>query len=329
MPRPAFTSLTRRDFLRRSGLLAIGSLAAASAWGEDDLAAGSGGGPLRVVFATDIHLMLNGGLGSAAGLAQCLRAIEALRPAPAFILCGGDLTQELPVLSLPAAEKHFDLFLKIWRDNTALPTRWMVGNHDIAGTKVATAPRDDPRFGEGLFRERLRLERTRYAFGAGGWRFIVLDDVSFNAVGDYAGVFDADQLAFLRAELAAHPDVPTAVCCHIPAISALPTLAGLARSFGAGIRSSASSLVVRNPQPFLDAVENPSSQVKLVLSGHLHHLEQTEAAGIRFINSGAVCGNWWRGPQAGCAEGFTVLDLHPDGRVESNYQSYGWKAVTS
>lgn len=317
-----FRAVTRRDFLRRSALLAAGGWAAnrASATGEAP--------PLRVVFATDIHLMLDDALGSARGLAQCLKAIEALQPAPAFILCGGDLTQELPALALDAAEKHLDHFLRLWKENTSLPTRWMLGNHDLAATRTPAAARDDPRFGEGLFRQRFGLAQTFYSFDAGGWHFVVLDDVVFDPEGNYVGNFEPEQIAFLRADLAAHAGEPTVIGCHIPAVSVLPALAGLAKSLGANVRAP-SSLVAQDPKLFMDTIRDSKAKVKLVLSGHLHHLEQTEVDGIRFINSGAVCGNWWKGPQAGSPEGFTVLDLHSDGRAETNYQTYGWKAVAN
>lgn len=316
-----FQAVTRRDFLRRSALLAAGGWAAS-------LPAAEEARPLRAVFATDIHLMLDDALGSARGLAQCLKAIEALRPAPEFILCGGDLTQELPALGLDAAEKHLDRFLRLWKDNTSLPTRWMLGNHDLAGTKVTAAPRDDPRFGEGLFRQRFGLAKSFYSFDAGAWHFVVLDDVVFDPEGNYVGDFEPEQIAFLRADLAAHADQPTVIGCHIPAVSVLPAMAGIAKSLGANVHTP-SSLVAKDPKLFLDTIRDAKARVKLVLSGHLHHLEQTEVDGIRFINSGAVCGNWWKGPQAGSPEGFTVLDLHPDGRAEANYQTYGWKAAAA
>lgn len=317
-----FQAVNRRGFLRRSALLAAGGWAANLAAAVDEAK------PLRVVFATDIHLMLNDALGSARGMAQCLQAIEALKPTPAFILCGGDLTQELPAIDLDAAEKHLDHFMRVWKDNTSLPTRWMLGNHDLAATKVLAAPRNDPRFGEGLFRQRAGLDKTFYSFDAGGWHFVVLDDVVFDPEGNYIGNFEPEQISFLRDDLAAHPNEPTVIGCHIPAVSVLPTIAGLAKSLGATLRTPA-SLVAQDTQLFVDTIRDSKAQVKLVLSGHLHHLEQTDVDGIRFLNSGAVCGNYWKGPQAGCPEGFTVLDLHPDGRAEANYQTYGWKAVAS
>jgi 3',5'-cyclic AMP phosphodiesterase CpdA len=89
----------------------------------------------------------------------------------------GDLTHESPQLDLPAAERLIDRFLKIWKDHTDLSTFFTFGNHDLVGTKNASVNREDPRFGKGLYRMRLSLDRNFYAFRKGGWRFIVLDDV--------------------------------------------------------------------------------------------------------------------------------------------------------
>jgi 3',5'-cyclic-AMP phosphodiesterase len=55
-------------------------------------------------------------------------------------------------------------------------------------------------------------------------------------------------------------------------------------------------------------------------------LEQIQIDGLAYLNSGAICGNWWKGAQVGCPEGFTVLDLGRNGHVAAEYRSYGWKA---
>ena len=56
-----------------------------------------------------------------------------------------------------------------------------------------------------------------------------------------------------------------------------------------------------------------------------HAEEMLRWRGTTFITGGAVCGDKWRGPKHGTAEGFGVLTLRPD-RVDWRYESYGWKA---
>ena len=314
------TPILRREFIAKAALLAgamslrIGSAAAAP-----------GKEPLRVVFATDSHLMVNNALRSDEGIVACLKAIEAVYPKPDFVLCGGDLTHESPELDFPAAEQLIDRFLALWKDHTQLPTFFTFGNHDLVGTKNASTARDDPRFGKGLYRMRLGLERTYYAFERQGWRFIVLDDVLPQPGGAYIGEYAEDQLRFLRSALSERPQVPTVLCGHIPPISVLPGLNGSTKTEGATIRTPA-SLVADNPAALRQVLVETNANVKIVLAGHLHHLEQIQVDGVSFLNAGAICGNWWKGKQMGCPEGFLVLDLRPDGSFSADYRSYGWQA---
>src|SRR5271165_1001632 len=75
------------------------------------------------------------------------------------------------------------------------------------------------------------------------------------------------------------------------------------------------------------SLTDTKANVKAVFAGHLHHLEQIQVDGISYITSGAICGNWWKGAQNGCPEGFLVVDLSSEGNVEANYHSFGWKAA--
>ena len=272
--------------------------------------------------------MADGALRSEQGLVACLQAVEELTPKPDFCLFGGDLTHESPELDFPAAERLLERFLAVWRTHTDLPTFFTFGNHDLVGTKNRAVNRDDPRFGKGLFRLRLELERLSYAFEKGGWRFIVLDDVIPEPDGTYIGEFAEQELSFLRGELEAHRQVPTVVCTHIPTVSILPNLnvIGSVQAAGARIETPA-SLVVSNARDLHRAFVESKADVRLVLGGHLHHLEQIEVDGVHYLTGGAVCGNWWKGAQNGCPEGFTVLDLHEDGTVRAEYRGYGWKAT--
>ncbi len=317
-------TVTRRRFVGQVALAGLGAVLGARRILGGDVA--NGAGALRVVFATDSHLMLNDAHNSGRGLAQCLDAIEALSPRPDLILCGGDLTHELPNLDFPGGEKLVDHFLEIWRGHTSLPTYFTFGNHDLAATRLPGVKKDDPRFGKGLFRERLHLEKTFYAFDAGGWHFVVLDDVAPNPDGSYNGEYAEEQLQFLRADLAAAAGRPSVLCGHIPSVSIMPTVAGLAKITGRNIETPI-SLVASNTRALLDVVTSPGANVKLMLAGHLHHLEQVSVDGIAFLNGGAICGNWWKGAQAGCPEGFTVLDLMADGTFVAKYRSFDWKAV--
>ena len=317
--------ISRREFVSRAAML-TGGLTAGLRMARADTQNPPLGNGLRAVFATDAHVMVDNRLRSEDGLKAALLAIENLKPKPELILFGGDLTHESPELDFPAAEQLIDRFLKVWKDHTDVPTFFTFGNHDLVGTKNATVNREDPRFGKGLYRMRLELERNFYAFRKSGWRFIVLDDVLPEPDGSYVGQFAEEQLAFLRNELRADAQTPTVLCGHIPSVSVLPNLSinGETKANGAQFETPA-SLVAQNTSDLHQVLTETAGNVKLVLAGHLHHLEQIQIDGLSFINGGAICGNWWKGAQKGCPEGFMVLDLSSDGRVAAEYRSYGWR----
>jgi 3',5'-cyclic-AMP phosphodiesterase len=318
--------ISRREFVSRVAVL-TGGLTAGLRMEQAAATDPPHGNSLRVIFATDSHLMVGNQLRSEDGLTAALGAFGSLTPKADLILFGGDLTHESPMLDFPAAEQLIDRFLKIWKDHTDLPTFFTFGNHDLVGTKNASVNREDPRFGKGLYRMRLGLESDFYAFRKGGWRFIVLDDVRPEPDGTYLGEFAEEQLAFLRTELQRDSQMPTVICGHIPSVSVLPNLSvcGETKTNGANFETPA-ALVAHNASDLHNVLKETKANVKIVLAGHLHHLEQIQIDGVSYTNAGAICGNWWKGAQMGCPEGFLLLDLLSDGTVASEYRSYGWKA---
>ena len=224
------------------------------------------------------------------------------------------------------AEQLLDRFFDIWKKHISIETHYVFGNHDLVGTKNPAVSRDDPRFGKGLFQKHLDLPRLYYSFENAGWRFIILDDVWPNPDGTYYAEYKADQLAFLQSELQKESSKPTIIACHIPAVSVFPAIAGLTKLDRTNIEIP-SSLVSRNTKNLIDTIHGASANVKLVLAGHLHHQERVDTDGICYLNGGAVCGNWWKGANMGCPEGFNIIDLHPDGTFSLEYRAFGWKAA--
>ncbi len=277
----------------------------------------------RFAFLTDLHLLENGKLGSADGIAACLDAVEKLDPRPEFILTGGDLVHDSRHLPVDEAERRLDFFLQIWKNHTSLPAHWVFGNHDLVGTSNPAVPANNPHYSKGLFRDRFQLPQLFYSFDFRGWHFVILDDIAPEPGGTYQGELFNDELAFLRTDLAAHAAMPTILCAHIPMVSALPMSVFIAMAKNLAAQSP-SRLVCVNADELMD--DFPGHNVKAVLSGHLHHYERMEINGVRFINSGAVCGNYWKGKMLDCPEGFGVVDLGADGSVKFAYRDYGWTA---
>jgi 3',5'-cyclic-AMP phosphodiesterase len=316
--------VTRREFLRRSLITAAGMVTGVSA-ATISPEPTSSGGSLRLVFATDTHLMQNNTLRSEEGLAAAVEAIRALQPRPDLIVCGGDLTHPTPDLDYPAANKLLDRFFGIWKPLHPIETHYVFGNHDFVGTKNPRVSRRDPRFGKGLFEKRLGLSRLYYSFEKRDWRFIILDDVWSTPDGSYYGQYKADQLDFLQSELKAYKEKPTVIANHIPSISPFGTLVAFARFVETSFKRRP-SLISRNGKRLVNLIRDSGANVKLVLAGHLHHQERLEIDGVSYLNGGAVCGNWWKGSMMGCPEGFNVVDLRPDGSFAIAYKTFGWRA---
>ncbi len=320
MPTPSYS---RRHFLRQ--ILSAGALATT---GLESLSARTSGAlattaePFRFAFVTDIHLMPNPSMHAVAGLTACLTAVENLNPRPEFILVGGDLVNGSPDMTIPEAEKNLALFLKVWSDHTALPARWVFGNHDLVGTSNPAASAQDRFYGKGLFRDRFELPQLFYSFDYKGWHFVVLDDIGVNGSLYTGKIFD-DELSYLRADLTAHRSSPTILCSHIPLASNAPMALHLAKAIGLELHGPHVVVCENTSALFSDL---PTHNIRAVLSGHLHYYETLSRGGIQYITSGAVCGNYWRGPVLGCPEGFGVVDVGPNGSVDFDYASYGWKA---
>jgi Icc protein len=314
---------SRRHFLRQ--LLGAG---VATATGLDSLlgqstAAPSAAQAFRFAFLTDLHLMKDGDLRSAEGIAACLAAVEKLDPRPDFILVGGDLVNLARDLTVAEAERRFDFFLKIWNDHTALPAHWTFGNHDLAGTSNTSVSPTEKFYGKALFQDRFKLQRLFYSFDLKNWHFIVLDDIAPQPDRTYIGKLFDDEMLFLKADLEAHRNVPTIICTHIPVMSLLP--AGLLLAHGSEPQYHLpKNLVCTNADELFQDL--PRHNVRAVLSGHLHRFEKVAMNGVPIINSGAVCGNYWKGPMLDCPEGFGAVDLGANGSVAFDYRAYGWKA---
>jgi len=152
---------------------------------------------------------------------------------------------------------------------------------------------------------------------------VVLDDIALLADHSYEGLLFDDELAFLQADLNAHAASPTILCTHIPFISSMPFSIELAQVTGFHVKMP-KNLVCTNAGAA--AADFAGHNIRAVLAGHLHRYEKLELGGVPVYNSGAVCGNYWKGPMFDCPEGFGVVDLGADGSVKFDYRSYGWKA---
>jgi predicted phosphodiesterase len=82
--------------------------------------------------------------------------------------------------------------------------------------------------------------------------------------------------------------------------------------------------VIENSRDVLDLFSGHN--LKLVLQGHLHIVEEAYIDGIRFITGGAVCAKWWEGPRQGMEEGYVLVHVTGE-EIDWEYVDYGWDAV--
>jgi predicted phosphodiesterase len=64
--------------------------------------------------------------------------------------------------------------------------------------------------------------------------------------------------------------------------------------------------------------------LKLVLQGHQHYLEDIEVDGVHFITGGAVSAAWWGGPNGTLQEGFLIVNVKGE-NITWEYKDFGWK----
>ncbi len=318
-------SCTRRALLSSAAVASAAALlpaAEALRLGALPVAAQASTPPASFTFVhiTDPHIQPE--LGAARGVAKCFDAIRALPHKPAFALVGGDLVMDAGKVGHARAEEVYAL----WRragEQLGLPLFYSVGNHDLYGLdQGGKSLPADPDFGKAIWKRHVGAASTYSAFEHGGWHFITLDSVGVTPDGQWQGLVDPAQLTWLDHTLRSLPAAkPIVVLTHMPLFTLYPVIKN------GPLAAPAPYLVVTNS----DAVRETFAgrAVKAVLQGHTHIVEDLEYRGTRYISGGAVCGNWWKGPQLGVhPEGFGLVTVRGMD-LDYRYVPYGWHAVSA
>lgn len=291
-------TLTRRTGLQ---ILAAAPLAAAS---QD----------FSFVHFTDTHIQPE--LKATEGCEDCFRAILKLRPD--FALAGGDLVFDACETSKQKAVDLFRLYQETLK-RIEVPVYSVPGNHDVMGlsTKSGMSP-TDPSYGKRYFEE--KIGKRYSSFDHKGWHFVLLDSIGITPDRGFIGLIDDEQMEWLKGDLAKTGSTkPIVMMTHIPVVSAVLQIVP-------DPWKTRETYLVTNSQAFLELIA--PYNVKAVLQGHTHIRETVTYNGCQFITSGAVCGNWWKGPRVGHPEGFGVLRVK-NGALSWSYQTYGFSAQKS
>jgi 3',5'-cyclic-AMP phosphodiesterase len=261
-------------------------------------------------FITDIHLQPE--LHAVEGFSKAIDTLNKLNPD--FVITGGDLVMDALEQTVGRADTLYNLYIKTSK-NIKSPLYNTVGNHELFGLYLKKGITEThPLFGIKMFES--KLGKPYQTFTHKGWRFFILDDIDASSKGKYKGGVDSVQLKWIHNELSKINKItPVVIVLHIPLITSLTQFEQGAYA------ASTEGLVAANSKQVLDLFAGYN--LKLVLQGHLHILEDNYIRGIHFITGGAICGEWWKGPHIGTEEGFVMLHIK-DNNVSWEYIDYQW-----
>lgn len=295
--------LTRRDLL-----------AASSAWLTAAAPVASGAaGSFSFIHFTDTHIQPE--LRAAEGCRMCVSKMNRVKAD--FAIAGGDLVMDAAEVPKDRARQLFDLYAETLKP-LDMKVYSVLGNHDVFGISSKSGiPSSDPQYSKKMFEERIGPRFS--SFDHKGWHFVLLDSIGTMPSGrDFTGHVDQAQLEWLKNDLARMPrGANLVVATHVPLVTgAMQVLPDPWKT--------PETYLVTNARDVLEILW--PHQPKAVLQGHTHIREEVVYRGCRFLTSGAVCGNWWKGARETHPEGFNVITLHGDGQVSSRYETYGFKA---
>ena len=205
------SQLTRKDFLK---LVGLGGVAFASGLGRAALAAGTKAGyggaggddDFFFVQLSDTHWGFTGPKANPEAkttLPRAIKAVNALKHKPDFIVFTGDLTHTTD--DDQERRKRMKEFKSMISELKVKNIRLMPGEHDAS-------------LDEGAAFKEVFQQETHYTFDHKGVHFIVLDNVS-----DPHGAIGDDQLAWLKRDLAGRDaDKPIVVFTHRPLFDLAP-----------------------------------------------------------------------------------------------------------
>jgi len=247
-------------------------------------------------FITDIHLQPE--IHAVEGFLEAIDTINDLKPD--FVITGGDLIMDALAQRYSRADSLYTLYSETVKALN-MPVYNAMGNHEIYGIYSRSgADPENPDYGEKMFEN--RIGKSYYSFEHKGWKFMILNSIEDTGKDSYIGLIDNDQIEWIKKELQkTDSTIPLAIITHIPFITANT------QKYQGTTLPNDSSLVISNGKEVLDLFEEHN--LKLVLQGHLHLIEDIFIDDIHFITGGAICAAWWRGPYRGDEEGFVLVKV--------------------
>jgi 3',5'-cyclic-AMP phosphodiesterase len=271
------------------------------------------------IHFTDVHIQPEKGRHE--GFLAAIERMNSLKPD--FVIGGGDLIGDALGADESRAVAQYDLYLSCIK-KFQMPVHNVMGNHEIFGINVPdeVSP-NHPQWGKEMFKKRLGDGVTYGSFDYKGVHFLLLDSVEIVKDTQKPGYREIggigkEQMEWLVNDLGKlAPGTPVIAVSHIPMF----TLWGQMQN--GPTFPTPDVWVITDGKPLFDLL----SRYRLIgfFSGHMHINELYAYKKMQFINTGAVCGNWWTGPREGHPEGFNLVTVWDDG-ISAVYVSYGWDA---
>ena len=314
--------MNRRDLLKSLTMAGAASTLALGSAVAMPPQARARAGSFRFLYFTDTHIQpeLDAGTGCRMCFAQMVH--EPVQ----FAVCGGDLVFDALAADRTRAHLLWDMYRQT-SSSLHVPVHYVIGNHDVFGlTPKSGVEPSDAEYGKKAYQD--RFGSTYYSFDHLGWHFVVLDSIGLHPDRSWTGQVGQEQILWLKADLEkAGAHTPVIVVTHIPLVTGAVNYVSRADWLQKtpDVGSLVNTLMVTDASEVIDVLLGYN--VRVVLQGHTHVNEEIEFRGLRFMTSGAVSGNWWRGARAGSAEGYSVVRVGADGNVEREYRTYGFHSV--
>jgi 3',5'-cyclic-AMP phosphodiesterase len=245
---------------------------------------------VSIAQLTDIHLFEDikqslVGIQTEASFQEVLINIKRTLPQIDLLLLTGDLTQDGSATSYDRLRRSLDKF--------GIHSYCLAGNHDDLPLMQAHLPS-----------EYVHLSRS---LDVGKWRILLLSSVVVGAVHGYLA---ASELLWLEDTLAAHPDRPTLIAFHHPAVP-------LGSKWIDGI-------CLENQDQFWEICDR-HPQIEVVLNGHAHQdfdqIYETPHNSVRCLVTPSTCIQFEPQNQKFQIDsqppGFRHLRLYPNGVMET------------
>jgi 3',5'-cyclic-AMP phosphodiesterase len=316
--------MDRRDFLKNAASIGAGAVLLSSCShlthdeGFNDQPENSEA--FNFVHITDQHVQLK--RQGDKGYLECIKSVNRLNPKPAFALMGGDLAFDGNYNPKEKFVNEIKLYKSI-SDKLECPYFHCIGNHDTLGlNKRRKIPVTDPDIGKKCIMDILEWPSSYYSFDYRGWHFIVLDSIKEIEHPDHGPIYtteiDEKQMEWLAADLGSANGRPTVAVTHIAAFCNIGQING-----DKNRKSMDGSMVLNNNRDLRRIFERHN--VKALLQGHSHDIENFYYNGIWYITSAAASGAWWSGNWTGSKTGYTVLTCGKE-ELEWKHKTYDWDA---